>query len=135
MVVVGIHKLRVVGRELVGRARAYLETATNAIEHQRIDVFAHPFYFYNYLVPNLSSEDVKMFIKLAAERGVAMEVNSKYHVPDEYFLKLCMREGVRLSIGTDAHTPAEVGRIDWALAMLRRSGAKRDDLILDRFLR
>jgi len=46
-----------------------------------------------------------------------------------------LREGVKLSIGTDAHTVAEVGRIDWPMAVLRRVGARQEDLILDRFLR
>ncbi len=134
ILVVGIHKL---GKAMgpVELARDYLGRAMRAVERHKIDVFAHPFYFHHYLAPHLLLEDLEEFVRLAAGRGVAMEVNMKYRVPDEDFLRLCLREGVKLSIGTDAHTAGEVGRIDWVLAMLRRLGARREDLILDRFLR
>ena len=135
LVLVGVHKLTGVSENPVDRARAYLEMVTNAIKRQKVDVLAHPFHFLDYLVPYLSHEDIWGFVGLAAERGVAMEVNSRYRTPDEDFLKLCLREGVKLSIGSDAHTAAKVGRIDWELAMLRRSGARREDTILDRFLK
>lgn len=132
LLVVGIHKLEGVAVDV---ARAYLEAATKAIERQKVDVFAHPFYLHEYLVPSLPPEDLEAFVKLAAERGVAMELNLKYRTPDRDFLRLCLSEGVKLSVGTDAHTVAEVGKIDWMLSMLYRVGAKREDLILDRFLR
>jgi putative hydrolase len=130
----GIHRLGR-ARDPTEFAKDYLRRATNAIEHHKFDVFAHPFYFHQYLAPHLLPEDLENFVKLAAERGVAIEINRKYRVPDEDFLRLCLREGVKLSVGTDAHTPGEVGRVDWALGVLRRVGAKREDLILDRFLR
>lgn len=134
ILVVGIHKL---GGAIspFEFARDYLERATHAIERNEVDVFAHPFYFHGYLASYLAWGDLEEFVRLAAERGVAMELNLKYRTPDEDFLRLCMREGVKLSIGTDAHHAAEVGRIDLALSTLKRLGAKRGDLILDRFLR
>jgi putative hydrolase len=132
--VVGIHVLG----DLIDPtevAREYLRRLTKAIEHRKVDVLAHPFFFHQSLLPYLSREEIEDFVGLTANRGVAMEVNSKYKVPDDDFLMLCLREGVKFSIGSDAHKPAEVGRIDWALAALRRVGAKREDLILDEFLR
>jgi putative hydrolase len=133
ILVVGIHKLGK-ARDPVELARDYLGRATHTIERHKVDVFAHPFYFHHYLAPHLLLEDLEGFVRLAAERGAAMEINMKYRAPDEDFLKLCMREGVKLSIGTDAHTTGEVGQIDWALSMLRRVGAGKEDLILKRFL-
>lgn len=130
----GIHRLGR-ARDPTELAREYLMRATNVIEHHKFDVFAHPFYFHQYLAPYLLPEDLEDFVKLAAGHEVAIEINIKYRTPDEEFLRLCLREGVKLSIGTDAHTTGEVGRVDWALGVLRRIGAKREDLILDRFLR
>ncbi len=134
ILLVGIHRLGR-ARDPAELARDYLSRATNVIEHHKFDVFAHPFYFHQYLVPNLLPEDLEDFVRLAARHDVAIEINIKYRTPDEEFLKLCLREGVKLSIGTDAHTTGEVGRVDWALGLLRRIGAKREDLILNRFLR
>jgi len=134
ILIIGVHRLGR-ARDSVELARDYLGRATHAIERHKIDVLAHPFYFYRDLAPHLLPEDLENFVRLAAERGAAMEVNMKYRVPDEEFLRSCLREGVKLSIGTDAHTTGEVGRVDWALGVLRRMGARREDLILDSFLR
>lgn len=134
ILLMGIHRLGE-ARDPVEFARDYLGRATRAIERHKIDVLAHPFYFHRDLVPHLLPEDLENFVRTAAGRGAAMEVNMKYGGPDEEFLRLCLREGVKLSIGTDAHTVGEVGRVDWALGVLRRIGARREDLILDGFLR
>ncbi len=133
ILVAGIHKLGK-ATDPVELSRDYLGRATKAIERHEIDVFAHPFYFHHYLAPHLLREELEGFVKLAAERGVAVELNMKYKAPDEDFLRLCLCEGVKLSVGTDAHTVAEVGRVDWALAVLRRVGAREEDLILKQFL-
>ena len=134
ILLMGIHRLGE-ARDPVEFARDYLGRATRAIERHKIDVLAHPFYFHRDLVPHLLPEDLENFVRTAAGRGAAMDVNMKYGGPDEEFLRLCLREGVKLSIGTDAHTVGEVGRVDWALGVLRRIGARREDLILDGFLR
>ncbi len=134
ILLMGIHRLGE-ARDPVEFARDYLGRATRAIERHKIDVLAHPFYFHRDLVPHLLPEDLENFVRLAAGRGAATEVNMKYRVPGKEFLRLCLREGVKLSIGTDAHTAGEVGRVDWALGVLRRIGARREDLILDGFLR
>ena len=134
ILVVGIHRLGE-ARDPARLARDYLGWATRAIERHKIDVLAHPFYFHRDLTSHLLPGELENFVRLSAGRGAAMEVNMKYRVPGKEFLRLCMREGVKLSIGTDAHTSGEVGRVDWALGVLRRIGARREDLILDRFLR
>ncbi len=129
-----IHHLRGTNDRLE-MARDYLMRATRAIERWEADVFVHPFFLHHDLLPHISLEEIEDFLRLAAARGVAMEVNMKYKAPGDEFFAICLREGVKLSIGSDAHTPAEAGRIDWALAVLRRVGAKREDMILDAFLK
>lgn len=116
-------------------AYQYLQRFTKAIEKKKFDVMGHPFFFHQNLLPYLSREEIEDFVELAASKEIAMEINEKYHAPDEEFLKLCLRKGVKFSVGSDAHRPDQVGRIDWAMATLKKIGAKREDLILDDFLR
>jgi len=135
VVVVGLHRLGSFGHRPEELAREYLSAVMNVVKRQRVDILVHPFQFHRYLAPHLSQDEMDEFVKLAAEKEVAIELNSKYRVPDEDLLRACLRDGVKLSIGTDAHTVAEVGRLDWPMAMLRRVGAKAEDLILEKFLR
>lgn len=135
LVVIGMHNLRSSVCDLEEMAREYLITIVNIMKRNQVDILAHPFQFQRYLLPYLPQDEIIEFVKLAAESEVAVELNSKYRVPDEDFLRSCLREGVKLSIGTDAHTVAEVGRVDWPMATLRRIGAKQEDMVLERFLR
>lgn len=83
----------------------------------------------------LTPDEIDAFAELATKRGVAIEINMRYHIPSGDFLKACLRKKVKISIASDAHTLPEVGKIDWAMARLREVGAHREDLILDKFLR
>ncbi|MEW5995241.1 MAG: hypothetical protein AB1744_12740, partial [Candidatus Zixiibacteriota bacterium] len=115
-------------------AREYLRRATQAIQNNDVKILAHPFYLYQPLLPYISMEDIQAFLKLAADRGVAMEINVKYRYPQADFISLCLSAGVKLSIGSDAHSIEEVGQIEWAFHELEQAGAKREDLVLDMFL-
>jgi len=134
ILVAGLHRLSSFGRDPEALARIYLETVTNAMKRGQIDVLAHPFQFHGDLASHLSPRDIREFARTAAQNEVAIELNAKYHVPDRQLLLTCAEEGVKFSVGTDAHTPPEVGDVGWQEAMLRRIGAKREDLILGRFL-
>jgi len=133
ILVIGLHTLGTPMQEEL--AKNYFLAIMNAMRNNGVDVIAHPFRLHNNLAPYLSPEDIDEFVKVAAENEVAIEINSKYRVPSEEFLRTCLKEGVKLSIGTDAHTTAEVGMVDWQMAMLKRIGAREDYLILNKFLR
>lgn len=133
ILLIGIHYL---GSKAAptGIAQSYLRRATCALEKNPVDVMAHPFFLHQSLLPNISKQDIEEFVDLAAIKEVAMEINVKYGAPDFGFVQLCLSKGVKFSIGSDAHNPASVGRIDWALSVLRKAGAKREDLVLDKYL-
>jgi len=116
-------------------AREYLLRMERAVSKGGAHVIGHPFHYHQSLLPYLEKEDIEDFVKVLADCGVAVELNMRYRAPDEEFLRLCMKEGVKLSIGSDAHGPSDVGKIDWALSMLNKIGAKREDMVLDEVLR
>lgn len=135
VVLAGLHTMRVASSDPSELAREYLNIVTRVLERQSVDILAHPFQFRLYLAPYLTREELEEFIELVARKNVAIELNSKYRVPDRDFLQACLREGVKLSVGTDAHTTTEVGRVDWPMAMLKRVGAREEDLVLEKFVR
>lgn len=127
LVTAGVHYLD--SKDCKTQAVEYLRAVRGALRSFRILV--HPLYYNKSLLPWIPREEVEEFTEELAEAGVAVELNSKYHAPDKEFLRECLRRGVKLSIGTDAHHAQEIGAVDWQLSLLRRLGARREDLVLD----
>ncbi|KXA99750.1 hypothetical protein AKJ42_02595 [candidate division MSBL1 archaeon SCGC-AAA261C02] len=134
VVVGGLHNLASSAQIPKALAKDYLNTVMNTMKLQKIDILAHPFWFHEDLSKYLSQEDMEDFAKLAVRTGIAIELNTKYHSPSREVLTTCLREGVKLSLGTDAHTPSEVGDLTWQMSMIKKIGAKKEDLVLEEFL-
>ncbi len=130
----GVHRMDPFTRGVHNLSALYLETVNNTMRSGKIDILAHPFQFYGDLSAHLSPENIREFAQTAAENNVAIELNSKYACPPLEILNACMKEGVKFSIGTDSHRPESVGTINWQLKTLKEIGAKKEDLILERFL-
>lgn len=134
VVLAGVHSLGSSNSIPEAVARDYFTSVMGAIGNQKIDVLTHPFWFFDDLSPHLSSEDLSNFAKAASDRGVAIELNERYHAPSEDVLTICLDEGVKISVGSDAHRLHEVGKIKWAMKMLEQIDVESEDLILYSFL-
>ena len=82
------------------------------LDNPSINIIGHPFgmsYFRFGKRPNKN----KMFqlIKKAARKGIAFEVNSKYHPDPQELIQWCKKFGVNISLGSDAHSIDEIGKI------------------------
>jgi histidinol phosphatase-like PHP family hydrolase len=101
-----------------------LDRLAKTIENEQVDIIAHPT-----LVPLvLRSGGAEVYndawkadlIKLASINEVAFEINHLRHVPDEAFLTECVRYGINVSLGSGGRTRAEVGCLDYPLAMVQK---------------
>jgi len=88
---------------------ALLALATN----RYIDVIAHPYVLYkkHFNRDEIPEEYAKKVILAAIENNVAIEVNSKYKVPNKKFLQMTLQLGGKISFGSDAHKPDEIGNV------------------------
>ncbi|MFZ5569078.1 MAG: PHP domain-containing protein [Thermodesulfobacteriota bacterium] len=48
-------------------------------------------------------------IRTARDNGIAIELNSRYHVPLSPILSICLQENAHVTIGSDAHSLNEIG--------------------------
>lgn len=62
------------------------------------------------------------FIKLAVDRGVAIEISGLWRVPREDFLQRAIELGATFSFGSDGHTRGTVGEIDYCREMAEKLG-------------
>ena len=67
-------------------------------------------------------------IEAAKKHGVAIEINNRYRIPNEKFIRLAKQAGgVVFSFGTN-NSDANIGRLEYALEMVRPCGLKWPDI-------
>ncbi|MEO8227602.1 MAG: PHP domain-containing protein, partial [Gemmatimonadota bacterium] len=75
--------------------------------------------------------DMDAVIERAAARGVALEINADPHRLDLDWrcLGQARSAGAAISIGADAHSLAGIGNMEFGVAMARKGGLRREDLL------
>jgi DNA polymerase (family 10) len=75
--------------------------------------------------------DMNRVLAAAAQRGVAMEINSQVDRLDlnDSHARLARERGVTLVISTDAHSTTALGNMRWGVQMARRAWASPDDVL------
>lgn len=72
---------------------------------------------------------MKSLIDAAVKNNVAIEINSRFKIPNAKFIKLAKSAGARFTFGTNQHG-AGVGEIDWSLNMAKECGLTKDDFFI-----
>ena len=75
--------------------------------------------------------DIEAVIKLAAEKKVAMELNSypdRLDLNDRH-LRLAKQHGVKIVINTDSHHTSHMGKIRYGVLQARRAWLTKDDVL------
>jgi DNA polymerase (family 10) len=109
-----------------------------AIENPHVDIIGHPT---GRLI--LKREpyplDMTAIASAAAERGVALEINSQVDRLDlnDIHARLAQERGVSLVISSDAHSRRALGALDWGVIVARRAWLEPADVLntrpFDRF--
>jgi DNA polymerase (family 10) len=111
-------------------AATILERMRKVIENPLVDAIGHPT-SRRLLKRHKTALDVGALVELAAQHDVALEINAN---PDRLDLDsddaaLALSRGVRLTINTDAHRPDTLALRDHGVAVARRAGARRGDVV------
>jgi len=94
-----------------------------ALSHPKVHAMGHP--TGRMLGSREPAElDLERVFELAAERGVAMEINAQPHRTDlsDVNARLALSKGVRFVIDTDAHNVRELDMIKFGIFAARRAG-------------
>lgn len=90
-------------------AETETELAISLLRFAPIDVLAHPGGMYSRRHGPFPLELMRRIFAAAAERDIAVEINSSYLREVAPFLDLCRELNPRVSIGSDAHKLGEIG--------------------------
>lgn len=106
------------------------ERLLNAVNNPHVDIIGHPT---GREIPDREGADLDMEVifKAAAKSGVAMEMSaSPYRLDlDDMHARRAKELGVLLSINTDAHSEEDYDMLPYGVAIARRAGIVKDDVI------
>jgi hypothetical protein len=98
-----------------------------------ITIWANPTYLPDILLSRydeLWTEDrMKSLINAAVKNNVAIEINSRFKVPNAKFIKLAKVAGAHFTFGTNQHG-AGVGEIAWSINMAKECGLTSKDFFI-----
>lgn len=102
----------------------------NAVNNPHVDIIGHPT---GREIPNREGADLDMelILQAAAKSGVAMEINaSPYRLDlDDMYARRAKELGVLISINTDAHSEEDFDVLHYGVAIARRAGLTKEDVI------
>jgi len=118
-----------------------VECEINILNSGQVDVLAHPLFvpsIYINSIEEIPTELINEFVDAAAERKVALEINSgwvrlkSFQLRPGYakFFSTCLKKGARISIGSDAHSLKDVGNTHWSYSILESINAESKDLFI-----
>ena len=106
------------------------ERLFQAVNNPHVDIIGHPT---GREIPDREGADLDMeaILQAAAKSGVAMEINaSPYRLDfDDMHARRARELGVLLSINTDAHAEEDYDLLHYGVAIARRAGVTKNDVI------
>ncbi len=102
----------------------------SAIRNPHVDIIGHPT---GRLIPDREGADLDMeaVLQAAAESGVALEINahpSRLDLDDMY-ARRAKEMGIPITINTDSHSDEDFDNLFYGVAIARRAGLTKDDVI------
>ena len=106
------------------------ERLLKAVNNPHVDIIGHPT---GREIPNREGADLDMevILQAAAKSGVVMEISaSPYRLDlDDAHARRAKELGVHLTINTDAHSEEEYDLLHYGVAVARRAGLTKNDVI------
>jgi hypothetical protein len=72
---------------------------------------------------------MKILIDAAVKNNVAIEINSRFKVPNAKFIKMAKAAGAHFTFGSNTHGPG-AGEISWSINMAKECGLTKDDFFV-----
>ena len=102
-----------------------VDRAVEVISNEPLDVYVNPLFLPSAMMGDFDTlwtdERVARVIEALAARGVALEVNAYYRIPNARTIRAAMDAGVKLSFGTN-NADANIGALEYCLEMQRELG-------------
>ena len=102
-----------------------VDKTVDVITGEPIDVFVNPFFLPTAMMDDYDAlwtdARIERVISALKEKGVALEVNARYRIPNARTIKAAMEAGVPLTFGTN-NADSAIGKLEYCFEMLDECG-------------
>jgi len=101
-----------------------------------VDIYVNPTYLPEIIAGKYDElwtpERMNRVIHVLIENNVALEINSRFKIPSLAFIRLAKKAGVKFTLGTNNGGSDDLGRLEYALEMIKEAGLSAEDMFLPR---
>lgn len=112
--------------ELIGKIE-------NIVSKEPIDIHVNPTFLPAAIATKYdelwTDARIDRFVKVLANNGVALEINSRYRLPSEKILRKAKEAGVKFTFGTN-NIGKDLGTLDYSLEMKEKLGLSYKDMFM-----
>ena len=134
-------RMRLWIKEEVGEIRdkqRFMDMCVNRIvgvlEREPIDIYVNPTFLPAAIAADYDAlwtpERMQKVIDAARRNDVAIEINNRYRIPSAAFIKQAKKAGVKFSFGTNNGGRDDLGRMEYAIAMIKECGLGWQDIFI-----
>jgi hypothetical protein len=109
-----------------------VERAYGIITTEPINIHVNPTYLPDELKPEYdilwTKERMEKIIDACVSKGIAIEINNRFKIPSEKFIRLAKEKGVQFTIGTNNEGINDVGKLEYAIEMIKACGITKEDM-------
>jgi hypothetical protein len=114
--------------ELVSKIEAIMS-------NEPVDIYVNPTFLpasiANHYDQLWTDERIDRLVNVLARNRVALEINSRYHIPSEKILRKAKEAGLKFTFGTN-NPSNELGRLDYSIEMIEKLGLTYKDMFMPR---
>lgn len=109
-----------------------VERTLGIISSEPINIYVNSTFLPEQLQPEYNQlwtpERMQRVIDACVKKDVAIEINCRYRIPSEKFIKLAKDSGAKFTIGTNNTSVDDVGKIEYAIEMIKACDLKASDM-------
>jgi hypothetical protein len=102
------------------------------ISEEPIDIYVNPTFLPNQIAARYDAlwtpERMTRVITALRDHRVALEINNRYKLPSAAFIRQARAAGVKLACGTNNSGAADLGHMEYCVAMIRQLGLTAADM-------
>lgn len=106
------------------------------LENEPIQIYVNPTYLPDEINDDYDAlwteERMDAVITALKENRVALEINNRRNVPSAAFIKRAKAAGVKFTLGTNNGGAEDMGRMDYAISMIKECGLSESDMWIPR---